>query len=69
MTTAKTRIGGLDVIVSPKVFNDRLRTWITREDNRQELEDRAPVELDEEKEINADVEDQTTFAGYEVGDE
>lgn len=67
---AKTRIGGLDVIVSPKVFNDRLRTWITRDDNTM-AGDVEPVELQDEIPIknNTDVSDQVAFTGYEIGEE
>lgn len=65
MTVAKTRIGGLDIVVTPKQFNDRLKTWITRENTTLSDVDTI-TELPEEKEIDADVSDNVTFAGYEV---
>lgn len=65
MTVAKTRIGGLDIIVTPKVLNERLKTWITRENTTLSDVDTI-AELPEEKEISADVSDNVTFAGYEV---
>jgi hypothetical protein len=67
MTVAKTRIGGLDIIVSPKQFNERLKTWISRE-NTTLSDVEEIVELPEEKEIKADVDDNVTFAGYEIGE-
>lgn len=66
MVTAKTRIGGLNVVVTPEQLHERLRTWITREDitfsDVTEI-----VELPEEKLIPGElVEDQKVFTGFEI---
>lgn len=64
MTVAKTRIGGFDVIVSPDRFNERLTTWISRNDNTIEG-DRPEVVLDDEVKVGGDS-DEAPFTGYEV---
>lgn len=69
MVTAKTRIGGLDVIVDPKKFNERLVTWISRNDTTMEVGERAEVVLNDEIRVGGDADDQAPFAGFEVEEE
>lgn len=69
MVTAKTRIGGLDVIVDPVKFNERLVTWISRNDNTMEDGERSEVELNDEIQVGGDADDQAPFAGFEVEEE
>jgi hypothetical protein len=63
MVIAKSRIGGLDIIVSPDRFNQRIVEWIETDGN--EVDEREPVELDSEKPIKGNFSDQT-FNGFEI---
>lgn len=65
-TVAKTRIGGFDVVVSPEKFNERLATWISRNDTTIEG-DRPEVELPDEVAVGEDADD-IPFTGYEVNE-
>lgn len=63
MVVAKSRIGGLDVIVSPKELNARVADWLAHPEID---ETREPVELASEKVVIADVSDQTAFEGFDI---
>lgn len=65
MVVAKSRVGGLDILVPPGKFNDRVIEWM----NSGELVDEQEVvELESEKEVAGDFSDQTEFVGIEVGE-
>lgn len=65
MITAKSRVGGLEILVPPSKFNDRVVDWM----NSGELVDEQEVvELESEKEVSGDFSDQTDFVGIEVGE-
>lgn len=66
MIVAKSRIGSLDIKVSPERFNQRIVEWIA--EGGQEMEEREPVELQDEKPIEGNFTDQTEFVGFEIGE-
>lgn len=64
MIIAKSRIGKLDIKVSPERFNYRLAEWIA--EGGVEEDERQVVELADEKPLVGEFEDQTEFSGFEV---
>lgn len=65
MVVAKSRVGGMGVIVTPDFFNNRVKEWL---DSGGALVDaiEKPVELASEKELSVDISDQVDFVGYEL---
>lgn len=67
MVVAKTRIGGLSIKNSHPKFVERIAEWKNEGGNVVEA-NKVPVELEEEK-VHVNMDDQTAFTGYELGDE
>lgn len=65
MITAKSRVGGLEILVPPSKFNDRVVDWMN---HGEEVDEQEVVELESEKEVIGDFSDQTDFVGIEVGE-
>lgn len=63
MIIAKSRIGGLDIKVSPEKFNARMVQWIA--EGGKEVDEKEVVELASEKQIQGDFSDQTEFTQTE----
>lgn len=65
LVVAKSRIGGLDIQVSPDTFNKRVKLWL---DQGGSLVDEAkPVELEDEKVVDKSLVDQdVSFTGFNV---
>jgi hypothetical protein len=65
MVVAKSRIGGLDIQVSPDAFNKRVFDWL--ESGGKLVDEKEVVALDSEKQVDKSLADQdVTFTGFEV---
>jgi hypothetical protein len=64
---AKSRIGGLDIMVPPSVFNQVMYDWI--ESGGSEVDEQEVVELPDEVKVKGNFSDQTDFTGFEIGEE
>ena len=65
LVVAKSRVGGLDIQVTPSRFNERIADWLA---NGGELEnEKEVVTLENEKNLDTRMADQdVTFTGFEV---
>jgi hypothetical protein len=64
MVVAKSRIGGLDILVPPEVFNKRLAVWL---EEGGLVDEKEVVELASEKQVDSSLVDQdVTFTGFSV---
>lgn len=62
MVAAKSRVGGLEILVTPTVFNERVLDWMQNSGNL--VDEQEVVELSNEVEVPGDFGDQTDFAGF-----
>jgi hypothetical protein len=65
MVIAKSRIGGLDIKVSPSKFTQRIVEWM---DSGELVDEQEVVELAEEQTVTGDFSDQSDFTGFESED-
>jgi adenylate kinase family enzyme len=64
MVVAKTRVGGLEIIVTPDQFNKRIEEWLAA--GGRLVDETQVVELDSEKKLSEELRNQDPeFAGYE----
>lgn len=67
LVTAKSRVGGLDILVSPEAFNKRIDEWLKA--GGALVDEQSEVELENEKPVTREVQDQAVdFTGYEVNE-
>ena len=65
MVQAKSRVGGLDILVSPNTFNERVVDWYNK--GGKLVDEKEVIELESEKVVSKRLADQDdTFTGFEV---
>lgn len=68
LVQAKSRVGGLDILVDPNTFNSRVVDWLNK--GGKLVDESEVVELDSEKAVSKRLADQDdTFTGFEVDGE
>jgi hypothetical protein len=64
MVVAKTRVGGLEILVTPQQFNDRVDQWLQA--GGRLVDETEVVELDSEKKLNEELRKQDPeYTGYD----
>lgn len=66
LVVAKSRIGGLDIQVTPTAFNQRLMEWL---EDGSLVDEREVVELESERRVDSSLAEQdVSFTGFEVAE-